>query len=291
MILPCLVAVGAVNKLQMNDKILFRNNVVVRGQGRVPILFAHGFGCHQGMWRFVTPAFEPEHKVVLFDYVGAGRSDIKAYNAERYNDLNGYAEDIIEVCDGLDLKKFIFVGHSVSGMIGLLAAIKRPDLFATLVLVAPSPRYISDPPDYPSAFELSEVQELLATMEQNYIGWAKKFGPQMMQNPEQPELGAELTASFCATNPTIARQFAKVTFLSDNRSDLPKLHIPSLILQCADDLIAPQSVGDYVHHHIPGSTLVRLTATGHCPHLSAPQELITAIREYMLQGAHVMTPS
>ncbi len=274
----------------MNDKILFRNNVVVRGQGRVPFLFAPGFGCDQNTWRFVTPAFEPEHKVVLLDYVGAGRSDIKAYTAERYSDLDGYAEDIIEVCDALDLKKVSFVGHSVSSMIGLLAAIKRPDLFATLILVAPSPRFISDPPDYLSAFELSDMQERLATMEQNYVGWANFLAPLMMQNPDHPELSTELTTSFCATDPTIARQFAKVTFLSDNRADLPKLQIPSLILQCAEDLIAPLAVGDYMHRHTPGSTLLRLRATGHCPHLSAPQELVTAIREYMLQGVHVMTP-
>lgn len=261
--------------------ILVRNNVKVSGEGEQPMLFAHGFGCDQNMWRFVTPAFEKQYKLVLFDYVGAGKSDISAYNREKYNDLNGYANDILDIIDALDLRNIIFVGHSVSCMIGLLAGIKKPDRFAKMIFVGPSARYINEAPSYVGGFEKKDIQELLETMDKNFIGWANFLAPAIMKNPHKPELGEELTASFCSTDPIIARQFAEVTFLSDNREDLCKLKIPTLILQCSDDLIAPLQVGDYLQEQIAGSTLKIMKATGHCPHMSAPSETVDLMLDYL----------
>ena len=262
------------------DKILVRNNVKVFGEGQ-PMVYAHGFGCDQNMWRFITPAFENEYKIVLFDYVGSGNSDIKAYNSEKYNDLNGYANDILDIVNTLNLKDVIFVGHSVSCMIGLLAAIKQPERFDKMIFVGPSARYLNEAPFYIGGFERKDIQELLETMDKNYIGWANFLAPAIMKNPDKPELGEELTQSFCSTDPVIARQFAEVTFFSDNRQDLPKLKIPSLILQCSDDLIAPLEVGNYLEQQITGSTLKIMKATGHCPHMSAPDETIDAMRDYL----------
>lgn len=247
------------------------------------MMFAHGFGCDQHMWRFVTPAFEEDYRLVLFDYVGSGRSDPKAYNPERYADLNGYADDILEICDALDLEDVILVGHSVSCMIGLLAALRRPERFGALIFVGPSPCYIDEPPDYVGGFARGDIEELLATMEKNYLGWANYLAPVIMQNPDRPELGEELAESFCSTDPQFARQFAEVTFFSDNRDDLPKLTTPTLVLQCSDDVIAPQEVGRYVHANTPGSTLRILEATGHCPHMSAPEETIRHMAEYLAE--------
>ena len=265
----------------MSDAILRRNNVRVFGKGTQPIVFAHGFGCDQNMWRFVTPSFEDDYRIVLFDYVGAGRSDKSAYNAERYGDLNGYAEDILDVCEALDLRDVILVAHSVSSMIGLLAALKQPERFQTIVFVGPSPRYLNEAPDYVGGFERADIQELLDTMDRNYIGWANFLAPAIMKNPDRPELGEELAESFCSTDPKIARQFAEVTFFSDNRQDLSKLRVPSLILQCSDDLIAPDAVGRFVHAHTPNSTFVQMKATGHCPHMSHPDETITLLHDYL----------
>jgi sigma-B regulation protein RsbQ len=267
----------------MNPNILVRNNVKVFGRGTQPIVFAHGFGCDQNMWRFVTPAFEDDYRVVLFDYVGSGRSDLRAYNPERYSSLHGYAEDILDVCEALALKDVIFVGHSVSGMIGLLAAIHEPELFERLVFVSPSPRYINEAPDYVGGFERKDIEELLETMDKNYIGWANFLAPMVMKNPERPELTGELTESFCSTDPIIARRFAEVTFFSDNRRDLPKLTVPSLILQCSEDVIAPRQVGEYLHRNVPRSTLRVMRATGHCPHMSAPEETLGIIKDYLCQ--------
>ena len=264
--------------------ILRRNNVRVFGRGTQPMVFAHGFGCDQNMWRLLTPAFEDAYRIVLFDYVGSGKSDLAAYHADRYADLNGYAEDVLEVCAALDLHDIVFVGHSVSSMIGVLAAIKEPERFSRLVLVGPSPRYINEAPGYVGGFERADIDDLLSTMEQNYIGWATFLAPAVMKNPDRPELGEELAESFCSTDPTIARQFARATFFSDNRRDLAKVTVPSLLLQCSDDLIAPLDVGHYLHRELPQSTLRILSATGHCPHLSAPGETLGAIQEY-LSGA------
>jgi sigma-B regulation protein RsbQ len=270
----------------MARDVIARNNVRVFGEGTQPMMFAHGFGCDQNMWRYVTPAFEHDYKIVLFDFVGSGKSDLTAYNSERYADLNGYAEDILEICAALNLKDVILVAHSVSSMIGLLAAIKRPDLFHRIIFVGPSARYINEAPDYVGGFERKDIEELLETMDKNYIGWANFLAPAIMKNPDRPELGEELTESFCSTDPKIARQFAQVTFFSDNRRDLPHLRVPSLIMQCSDDLIAPMEVGYYLHKHLPDSTLRIMKATGHCPHMSAPDETVEIIRNY-LSATHV----
>jgi sigma-B regulation protein RsbQ len=267
----------------MNDSVLARNNVRVTGKGTKPLMFAHGFGCDQNMWRFTTPAFENDYKIILFDYVGAGKSDLRAYNHERYSDLNGYAQDVLEICQALDLQDIIFVGHSVSSMIGLLAAIKEPRYFDKLILIGPSACYINDSQGYVGGFDRKDILELLDTMDKNYIGWANFLAPAIMKNPDKPELGQELTESFCSTDPKIAKQFAMATFFSDNRADLLKLKKPSLIMQCSDDLIAPLEVGDYLHAHLENSTLKVLKATGHCPHMSAPEETIQVITEYLKQ--------
>lgn len=266
----------------MDHTIVQRNNVKVFGQGSQPILFVHGFGCDQNMWRFITPAFEDDYQIILFDYVGSGKSDLKAYNPERYRTLHGYAEDILDVCKALQLQNVILVGHSVSSMTALLSAIKEPEYFQCIIFVAPSPRYINDGADYIGGFEERDIVELLDTMERNYIGWANFMAPTVMKNPDQPELGQELTESFCSTDPLIARQFAEATFFSDNRQDLPKLTIPSLILQCSDDLMAPLEVGQYMHQNLRNSTLRIMQATGHCPHMSAPNETIQLMQEYLV---------
>jgi sigma-B regulation protein RsbQ len=265
----------------MNGDILKRNNVKISGTGSQPMMFAHGFGCDQNMWRFVTPAFQDAYKIIVFDYVGAGESDLSAYNTERYSDLNGYAQDVLEICHTLKLKDVIFVGHSVSSMIGLLASIKQPDIFAHLIFVGPSACYINDGKGYVGGFEKNDIVELLETMEKNYIGWANFLAPAIMKNSEHPELAEELKDSFCSTDPIIAKYFAEATFFSDNRDDLSKLKTPTLIMQCSDDMIAPLEVGDYLHEHIPNSTLKVLKATGHCPHMSAPDETIEVIKAYL----------
>jgi sigma-B regulation protein RsbQ len=248
-----------------------------------PILFAHGFGCDQHMWRFVAPAFEDRYRVVLFDLAGAGGSDPAAYDAERYSSLDGYADDVLDICRELGLEDVVFVGHSVSAMIGVLAAVREPGLFSDLVLVGPSPRYINDG-SYTGGFNESDIAELLDSLESNYLGWSAAMAPVIVGNPERPELGQELTSSFCRTDPEIARRFARVTFLSDNRQDLRKVTTPTLILQCRNDVIAPMEVGEYVGDSIPGSTLTVLDATGHCPHLSEPRATIEAITAYLDQG-------
>ena len=240
------------------------------------MLFAHGFGCDQNMWRYVAPAFADRYQVVLFDHVGAGSTDPTSYDPERHDSLQGYAEDVVEICDALGLRDVVFVGHSVSAMIGVLAHVARPDLFAALVLVGPSPRYINDE-GYVGGFDRPDIEELLGSLESNYLGWSSAMAPVIMGNGDRPELGQELTASFCRTDPEIARQFARVTFLSDNRKDLGAVSVPTLVLQCRDDVIAPMEVGGYVHDAIPGSVLTFLEATGHCPNLSAPDESTSAV--------------
>ena len=268
----------------MAPNVLTRNNVRLSGRGTQPMLFAHGFGCDQHMWRFVAPAFEEDYRVVRFDYVGSGQSDLAAYDADRYGSLDGYAQDVLDVCHALDLRDVVFVGHSVSCMVGVLAALREPERFARLVLVGPSPRYINDPPGYVGGFERADIEGLIEMMDRNYIGWASFLAPAVMQNPGSPELGEELLTSFCSTDPVIARRFAEATFYADNRADLPRVTVPSLVLQCSDDIIAPLAVGDYVHRTTPGSTLRVLAATGHCPHMSAPEETIAAMREYLAPG-------
>jgi sigma-B regulation protein RsbQ len=262
-----------------------RNNVTLAGpvDGR-PMMFAHGFGCDQNMWRLVAPAFAGTHRIVLFDHVGAGHSDTAAYDFGKYASLDGYVDDVLDICAELDLTDVVFVGHSVSAMVGVLAAVRAPDRFGALVLVGPSPRYIDDE-GYSGGFSRADIDDLLASLENNYLGWSSAMAPAIMGNPERPELGEELTNSFCRTDPAIARQFAEVTFLSDNRADLAQVHVPALVLQCSDDLIAPEQVGRYVHRHLTGSTLRLLQARGHCPNLSAPAETIAAIEDFVAGGA------
>jgi sigma-B regulation protein RsbQ len=258
-----------------------RFNVVDSGQpDRQPMLFAHGFGCDQHMWRHVAPRFNNEFRVVLFDHVGAGGSDLSAYDSVRYGSLDAYADDVLAICRELNLRNVIFVGHSVSAMIGVLAAVAEPDRFAKLVLVGPSPRYIDDD-DYVGGFSESDISELLDSLESNYLGWSSAMAPVIMGNADRHELGDELTESFCRTDPEIARQFAGVTFRSDNRADLPKVTTPTLILQSRQDVIAPPSVGKYVADAIADSRLVVLDATGHCPNLSAPDATADAIAEFV----------
>ena len=265
----------------MNHDILTRNNVKVFGKGTQPMLFAHGFGCDQNMWRFVTPAFEDDYKLVLFDYVGSGKSDLQAYSAERYGALQGYAQDVLDICAALELREVIFVGHSVSGVVGMLASIREPERFARLILVAPSPCYINDPPDYVGGFDRADIEGLFDLMEKNYIGWANFLAPVVMKNEERPELTRELEESFCSTDPKIARRFAEATFFSDNRGDLPKVNVPSFIMQCSEDAIAPLEVGDYLRRNLAGSQLHVMEATGHCPQMSHPEETIRIIKEYL----------
>jgi sigma-B regulation protein RsbQ len=264
----------------MPPDILRRNNVHVSGRGEQPMVFAHGFGCDQNMWRFVAPAFEDDYRVVLFDYVGSGKSDIKAYDASRYGSLKGYARDIIDVCDALELSDIVLVGHSVSAMIAALAAREQPDRFSSIVMLGPSPCYINKD-DYVGGFERADIEGLLDTMDKNYIGWANYLAPVVMNDPSHPELTTELVGSFCSTDPRIARKFAEVTFLSDNRSDLPGLTTPSLIVQCSDDVIAPISVGEYMQRHMPAATLRVMDASGHCPHMSHPEETIALMKEFL----------
>jgi sigma-B regulation protein RsbQ len=263
--------------------ILARNNVRVFGKGTQPMLFAHGFGCDQNMWRFLTPAFENDYRIVVFDYVGCGHSDLTAYDEERYATLDGYAQDVLDIVHALDLRDVIFVGHSVSSMVGVLAAKREPERFARLIMVGPSPRYIDDG-EYRGGFAREDIEGLLDLMDKNFIGWATFLAPVIMKNPERPELTDELQTSFCSTDPKLARRFAEATFFSDNRADLAGVTVPSLILQCAEDAIAPTEVGRYMHRETPQSTLRMMKATGHCPHVSHPEETVVAIREYLTQG-------
>ncbi|WP_158795594.1 alpha/beta fold hydrolase [Pedobacter sp. L105] len=260
--------------------VLKRNNVVIKGKGTSPMLFAHGFGCDQNMWRFITPAFEDSHKIILFDHVGAGKSDLTAYHPEKYKELDGYAQDIMEIINELNLVDIIFVGHSVSAMMGILSAEQAPNLFKTLILVSPSSSYIDDK-DYIGGFSRNEIDELLESLDTNHMGWSMTMAPLIMANPDKTELGEELTNSFCRTDPTIAKQFARATFLTDSRSILHSCITPALILQCSNDIIAPVEVGEYIHKQMVDSKLVILDATGHCPHLSAPEETISAMKGYV----------
>ncbi|MFD9123026.1 alpha/beta fold hydrolase [Streptomyces bottropensis] len=258
-----------------------RNNVSIIGnpQGRTVVL-AHGFGCDQNMWRLTVPALVDTYRVVLFDYVGSGRADPSAFSESRYASLDGYARDVVEVCEAFDVRDAVFVGHSVSAMIGVLAAGMAPESIGALVMVAPSPRYIDDD-GYRGGFSVEDIDELLASLESNYLGWSAAMAPVIMGNDERPELGEELTNSFCATDPDMARVFARTTFLSDSRDDVKSVRVPTLVLECTQDVIAPREVGAFVHQVIPGSTLVTLDATGHCPHLSAPEATNEAITDFL----------
>jgi sigma-B regulation protein RsbQ len=257
-----------------------RNNVQIQGDGSATMIFAHGFGCDQNMWRFMAPRFAGRYRVVTFDLVGSGGSDLAAYDTSKYANLNGYADDLLEIVGDVANGPVLFVGHSVSGMVGMLADLKAPGTFAAHLMIGPSPCYINDG-DYIGGFEREDIDSLLDTLESNYLGWASSMAPAIMGVPERPELGEELTASFCRTDPEIAKQFARATFLSDNRKELPRLKTPTLIVQSSDDLIAPVVVGAYMHEMLPDSMLRIVANIGHCPHLSAPGPTCDAMAEFL----------
>lgn len=264
------------------DRILRRNNVTVTGRGSVPMVFAHGFGCDQVMWRWVAPAFEADYKVIRFDHVGSGGADRSAYRRERYDKLEGYAADLLEILSVLDLPPAILVAHSVSGNIGALAVAREPWRFSRFVMIGPSPRFINDV-GYTGGFERRDIDELLDLMEANHAQWSQQLAPLAMGNLDRPALAQELAVSLCRLDPFVARHFARATFCSDYRHVFPKISVPSLVMQCTADAIAPVCVGEYVHRSIPGSDYVLMKATGHLPHLSAPNETIETIKAWLLK--------
>jgi sigma-B regulation protein RsbQ len=266
----------------MMGQVLTRHHVVVTGPEDGPVVvLSHGFGCDQNLWRLVVPTLAERFRVVLFDHLGAGKSDPSAWSAERYSTLDGYVDDVLDILRELDLTDVTFVGHSVSAMVGVLASVREPERFGKLVLLTPSPRYIDDD-GYRGGFDRADIEELLESLDSNYLGWSAVMAPVIMGNPDRPDLGEELTNSFCRTDPAIARVFARATFLSDNRADLAKVTVPTLVLDCAQDVIAPREVGAYVHAQIAGSLLVTLDATGHCPQLSAPDATAAAIAAFVM---------
>ena len=261
---------------------ILRNNVHILGDTGPVLLYGHGFGCNQAMWNRVTPAFEGTHRQVLFDYVGSGKSDLACFDPERYASLSGYAQDILEVCDALDLRSGVtFIGHSVSSSIGMLASIARPELFERLILVGPTPCFLNHSPDYVGGFEREDLEGLLELMERNYIGWANYFAPVVAGTSGDSALSGELSDSFCSTDPIVAKLFAQATFFSDNRSDLQHVSRPCLILQHQIDALVPFEVGEFLHQHLKGSTLKVIEATGHCAHMSHPALVIEAIKHYL----------
>lgn len=260
--------------------VLNRNNVGIIGEGEKTLMLCPGFGCSQDVWRHIVDRLKPHYKIILFDNVGAGKSDLTAYDFSKYSTLHGYATDVIEILEDMDPGKITFAGHSVGATIGMLAVVRRPELFAKLVMIGPSPRYVNDPP-YIGGFEQEQMDGILGLLESDYTTWAKTFGPIIMGNPERPELGEELISNFCSVKPEIAKHFGRVTFLSDNREDVPKVKIPTMILQCSEDVIAPVEVGNYLTQNIPVSSLHLLQAKGHCPHLSFPDEVSEKIRSFV----------
>ena len=257
-----------------------RHNIHIVGDGPTDMIMAHGYGCDQNMWRLITPAFEKDYRIVLYDLVGSGKSELAAYDKKKYATLQGHAHDLNAIASELTRGPAVFVGHSVSAMIGLLAGVANAPAFSKHVMIGPSPCYINDG-DYVGGFSRADIESLLDTLDSNYLGWASAMAPKIMGAPAQPQLSEELKNSFCRTDPEIAKHFARVTFTSDNRADLPKLAKPTLLLQCSDDIIAPLSVGDYLHRHIPNSTLKVIDNIGHCPHLSAPEQIIDAMRDFL----------
>jgi sigma-B regulation protein RsbQ len=257
-----------------------RNHVRVAGSGPATMFFAHGFGCDQNMWRMLEPVYAKRYRTVLFDLVGSGGSDLSAYDPKKYASLKGYAADVLEIVREFGQGPALFVGHSVSAMIGMLANLEEPARFGAQLMIGPSPCYINDG-DYIGGFTRKDIESLLETLDSNYLGWSSNMAPAIMGAPDQPELGVELTNSFCRTDPEIAKQFARATFLSDNRADLPRLTTPTLIVQCNDDLIAPIAVGHYMQRKIPHSTLAVIDNVGHCPHLSSPSACSAAIDDFL----------
>jgi sigma-B regulation protein RsbQ len=265
-----------------NMSVKFRNALRVAGSGEATMVFAHGFGCDQTMWRFLAPAYEDRFRTITYDLTGCGLSDLAAYDRSRHGSLHGHVDDLLEIVEAAAPGPVVFVGHSVGATIGLLATIRAPQRFAAQVMVGPSPCYIDDG-DYVGGFSRTDIGELLDTMDGNYLDWAHSVAPMIMGAPNQPLLREELTARFARNEPGIARHFARVTFLSDHRADVPRSTVPALILQCSDDLIAPRAVGDWLHRHLPSSTLRVVRNVGHCPHMSAPTESSSAIDAFLAQ--------
>jgi len=257
-----------------------RNSVRVGGSGAVTVFFAHGFGCDKNMWRLLEPVYGQRYRTVAFDHVGSGTSELSAYDPVKYSSLQGYADDVLEIVNQFGGEKNVFVGHSVSAMIGMLADLRQPGRFAAHLMIGPSPCYINDG-DYVGGFNRSDIDGLLEALESNYLGWSSTMAPAIMGAPDQPELSVDLTNSFCRTDPEIAKQFARVTFLSDNRADLPRLETPALIVQCNEDIIAPVAVGEFLHRKLPHSTLAVIDNVGHCPHLSAPSACSVAMDTFL----------
>ena len=271
----------------MHDTIIRRNNVTIFGHGSTTLLFAHGFGCDQNMWRFITPAFKDRYKIVLFDYVGAGKSDLSFYDIERYNSLRGYAQDIIDICGALSLQDVVLIAHSVSCMIAALASMQLPDTFKGMIMIAPSARYINDAPKgYVGGFEREAIDTVITAMETNYAGWANFLAPVIMKNADRPALATELEDSFCTNDIEINKRFARVTFLSDSRDDITHVNVPTLVLQCSEDDIAPHSAGVYIYENISGSQFIKMQAIGHCPHMSHPEETIKHIQGFLNSEAN-----
>ena len=259
-----------------------RNNVQVRGDGPATMVFAHGLGCDQTMWRKITPAFEDAYRIVLFDLVGCGASDACAWDKQRHRTLHGYADDLLEILDAVADRPVVYVGHSVSSMIGLLAANRSPGRIASLLMLAPSPRYINDA-TYEGGFSQEDIDGLLETIDSNYLGWSSAMAPTLMGAPEQPELGIELERSFHRTEPDIAKAFARTTFLSDHRADIASCSTPALIMQCTEDVVVPRVVGEYMHAAMPHSRFRLIDNTGHYPHLSSPDASIAAIKDFLAE--------
>ncbi len=263
--------------------ILKRNNVSVIGKGPQTLVFAHGFGCDQNMWRFITPDFIEQYQLVLFDYMGSGKSDIDGYDLRKYSSLDGYADDIIDICHALDLQDVIAIGHSVSATITTLAALKEPKLFSRLIHVSPSPCFLNDPPSYMGGFELSDLEELLSLMDKNYIGWASYLAPIVIGRQASDILTGELSDSFCSTDPVITKNFARATFLSDHRKEFAKTPIPALVIQSQKDNLASTDVGYFLHKTIPESMISVIESEGHCPHMTHPDLVVAAIKNYLLR--------
>lgn len=265
----------------MVQDVQLRNNVKISGKGKRPLIFAAGFGCDQTVWRSVAPFFKSDYKVILFDYVGLGKSDLSAYNKEKYGQLSGYVQDILDVCEALDLKNAIFVGHSVSGMIGILASLEYPEYFSDLIMIGPSPCYLNDPPDYYGGFSKEDITGLLELMDKNYIEWADIFAAAVINDSTKPIFKKDLEDRFCSNDPMIARQFAEACFFADNRKDLQNVSVSSLLLQCSNDVIAPNTVAEYMHQYLPLNSLQYLDATGHFPHMTHPEEIVKAMNLYL----------
>lgn len=266
----------------MFQSVYERHNVRVLGSLGPPLIFAHGFGSEQRAWRSQVAAFKDHYQIILFDHVGCGRSDFNAYNATRYSSIHGYAEDLLELCEELDVRDGILVGHSVSGMAGLLAAVAEPKRFRQLVFVKASPRYLNDPSaGYVGGFEPAQLESLYAAMSGNFHAWSTGFSKLVMDNPEMPELAQEFARSLTLMRPDIALASARVIFESDLRAELPRLKTPTLIVQSGSDFAVPDEVGLYMARHIPLAQLARIDARGHLPHLSAPQAVNQAINDFL----------